>query len=321
MHGAGFTNAVATLGTALTPEQARLISHYTDEVILAYDSDDAGQKATARAVRLFDEIGLKVKVLRMEGAKDPDEYIKKFGATRFKLLLDGSTNATEYAIDRLKEKYDLSTDDGKVRFLGELAALLAGVPNPVERDVYISRWANTLGVSAQALTEQVQSLWRRRKAGERKKRDGDLTLASQDVSQPRDPQRARNIGYALAEDKLIAALWKNNDFYPFIKERIRPEDFVTDSNRVIFQELCRRLEENRPVTVTAFASVLDEALLSRLTWLLADNDTVRFDRQQVEDFIDKIRSRQLKKDSAEISGMDRQELDDYIKKLSEKKRG
>ena len=322
MHGAGFTNAVATLGTALTPEQARLISHYTDEVILAYDSDDAGQKATARAVRLFDEIGLKVKVLRMEGAKDPDEYIKKFGATRFKLLLDGSTNATEYAIDRLKEKYDLSTDDGKVRFLGELAALLAGVPNPVERDVYISRWANTLGVSAQALTEQVQSLWRRRKAGERKKRDGDLTLASQDVEvNRRDPQRARNIGYALAEDKLIAALWKNNDFYPFIKERIRPEDFVTDSNRVIFQELCRRLEENRPVTVTAFASVLDEALLSRLTWLLADNDTVRFDRQQVEDFIDKIRSRQLKKDSAEISGMDRQELDDYIKKLSEKKRG
>ena len=129
--------------------------------------------------------------------------------------------------------------------------------------MYISRWANTLGVSAQALTEQVQSLWRRRKAGERKKRDGDLTLASQDVEvNRRDPQRARNIGYALAEDKLIAALWKNNDFYPFIKERIRPEDFVTDSNRVIFQELCRRLEENRPVTVTAFASVLDEALLS-----------------------------------------------------------
>lgn len=322
IYQGGFDNAVATLGTALTPEQARLVSHYTKEVVLAYDSDEPGQAATRRAVKLFDEIGVKVKVLQIQGAKDPDEFIKKFGATRFKLLLDGSSNATEYAIARLRERHDIGTDDGKVRFLAELAGLLCEVPSPVERDVYISRWAGELGVSADALREQVKSSWRRKKNTQRKKQYADLGVASQDVEMNRkDPQRARNIGYALAEDKLIAALLKNNDFYPFISGQLQPEDFVTDSNRAIFAELCGRIAENRSTSMTALAGVLDEALISRLSWLIADNDTQRFDREQVQDYINKIRSYKLKKDSAEISGMTGGELDDYIKKLSEKKRG
>ena len=114
---------------------------------------------------------------------------------------------------------------------------------------------------------------------------------------------------ALAEDKLIAALLKNNDFYGFIRERIGPEDFVTDSNRTIFAELCRRLEENRPVTLTAFSEVLDEALMTRLSWLIADNDSLRFDREQVEDYIRRIQSSRMKKSSdgsiADVSGQAR----------------
>lgn len=323
MHQAGFDNAVATLGTALTSEQARLIAHYTDEVILAYDSDEAGQKATRRATALFDEIGVKVRVLKIEGAKDPDEFIKKYGATRFKLLLDGSSSAAEYAIARLRERHDLTTDEGKVRFLGELANLIAGLPNPVERDIYISRWAGELGVSAEAFRQQVQSQWRKKRTAEQKKQQtADLRPAPQEVEINRkDPQRARNMSAALAEDKLIAALLKNNDFYGFIRERIRPEDFVTDSNRTIFAELCRRLEENRPVSLTAFSEVLDEALMTRLSWLIADNDSLRFDREQVEDYIRRIQSSRMKKSSEEVSQMSPDKLDDYIKKIAENKRG
>ena len=322
IYRGGFDNAVATLGTALTAEQARLISHYTEEVILAYDSDEPGQAATRRAVKLFDEIGVKVKVLKIEGAKDPDEFITKFGATRFKLLLDGSSNATEYAIARLRERFDTTTDDGKVRFLAELSRLLCEVPSPVERDVYISRWAGELGVSQEALREQVKSSWRRKKNAGNKKQTGDLGVAAQDIEVNRkDPQRARNIGYALAEDKLIAALMKHGDYYPFVAGQIGPEDFVTDSNRTIFSELCSRLADGRSTDLTAFAAVLDDALMSRLSWLVASNDTTRFDREQVQDYIDKIRSHKLKKDGSEISGMTGTELDDYIKKLSEKKRG
>ena len=323
MHQAGFDNAVATLGTALTPEQARLIAHYTDEVILAYDSDEPGQKATRRATGLFDEIGVKVRVLKIEGAKDPDEFLKKYGPTRFKLLLDGSSSATEYAIARLRECSDLESDEGKVRFLGELASLLAGLPNPVERDVYINRWAGELGVSGEAFRQQVESLRRRRRSSERKKQESaDLRPAAQEVEiNRRDPQRSRNMQAALAEDKLIAALLKNNDFYGFVRDKIKPEDFVTDSNRTIFTELCRRLEENRPVSPTAFSGVLDEALMTRLSWLIADNDMLRFDREQVEDYIKRILACKMRKSKEEVSQMSPDKLDDYIKKIAENKRG
>ena len=130
-------------------------------------------------------------MLKIEGAKDPDEFIKKYGATRFKLLLDGSSSAAEYAIARLRERHDLTTDEGKVRFLGELANLIAGLPNPVERDIYISRWAGELGVSAEAFRQQVQSQWRKKRTAEQKKQQtADLRPAPQEVEINRKDPRA-----------------------------------------------------------------------------------------------------------------------------------
>lgn len=323
MHQAGFDNAVATLGTALTPEQARLIAHYTDEVILAYDSDEAGQKATRRAMALFDEIGVKVRVLKIEGAKDPDEYIKKNGATRFKLLLDGSSSAAEYVIARLRERHDLTTVDGKVQFLNELADFIAGLAKPVEREAYIGDLVEELGIPAEPFRQQVKSQREKKYNAEQKKQQAaDLRPAAQEVEiNRRDPQRARNMSAALAEDKLIAALLKNNDFYGFIRERIGPEDFVTDSNRTIFAELCRRLEENCSVSPIVFSGVLDETMMDQLSRLIADNDSLRFDREQVEDYIRRILDARMKKSNEEIGQMSREEFSDYFEMIAKKKRG
>ena len=261
-------------------------------------------------------------MLKIEGAKDPDEFIKKYGATRFKLLLDGSSSAAEYAIARLRERHDLTTDEGKVRFLGELANLIAGLPNPVERDIYISRWAGELGVSAEAFRQQVQSQWRKKRTAEQKKQQtADLRPAPQEVEINRkDPQRARNMSAALAEDKLIAALLKNNDFYGFIRERIGPEDFVTDSNRTIFAELCRRLEENRPVSTIVFSEVLDETLMNQFSRLIADSNSLQFDREQVEEYICCILDARMKKSNEEIGEMSREEYSDYLETIAKKKR-
>ena len=323
MHQAGFDNAIATLGTALTPEQARLIAHYTDEVILAYDSDEAGQKATRRAMALFDEIGVKVRVLKIEGAKDPDEYIKKNGATRFKLLLDGSSSAAEYVIARLRERHDLTTVDGKVQFLNELADFIAGLAKPVEREAYIGDLVEELGIPAEPFRQQVKSQREKKYNAEQKKQQAaDLRPAAQEVEiNRRDPQRARNMSAALAEDKLIAALLKNNDFYGFIRERIGPEDFVTDSNRTIFAELCRRLEENCSVSPIVFSGVLDETMMDQLSRLIADNDSLRFDREQVEDYIRRILDARMKKSNEEIGQMSREEFSDYFEMIAKKKRG
>lgn len=139
LHQFGFDYAVASLGTALTEEHASLLAKYTDQVVLIYDGDQAGQSATRRAIPILEKTGLQVRVLRMQGAKDPDEFLHKFGPERFQLLLEGAENQMEYRLQSLRQRYDLSLDDQKVEFLKEAAELLASVGNAVEREVYGAR--------------------------------------------------------------------------------------------------------------------------------------------------------------------------------------
>lgn len=185
------------------------MAQYTDNVTIAYDSDGPGPDATRRAVGLLGEVGVKIRVLSMSGAKDPDEYIKKFGAERFGLLIEGASNATEFEIAKLKQSYDTDTADGKVGFLREFVKLMAGVPNAIERDVYIAKTAADLEVDKAAIAAQLT--YERKRAAKKQKRDaGDLKVYSEvrTPSQKQDFQRARNIKYALAEDKLLAILMK-----------------------------------------------------------------------------------------------------------------
>ena len=146
-HAAGFENAVATLGTALTNEQARLMAKHTKEVLIAYDSDEAGQNATRKAIKMLTEVGLEVRVLHMEGAKDPDEYIKKYGADSFRSLLDAGKTGFEFKIDATLRKYDVNTPDGKIKASRELCDYIAEVYSGVEREVYITATAKRLGLS------------------------------------------------------------------------------------------------------------------------------------------------------------------------------
>ena len=160
LHQAGFDSAVASLGTSLTPEQARLISRYTDQVVIAYDNDNAGIKATQRAIGILEKLDLKVKVLRLEGAKDPDDFIKIKGADAFRNLLEGSENQIDYRMRSVMDKYDLSVDEQKVEYLKEATELVARLPGAVERQVYAMRLASTTGLSADVVSAEVE---RRRK--------------------------------------------------------------------------------------------------------------------------------------------------------------
>ena len=136
LHQAGFDCAVASLGTALTPDHAQLLSRYTKEVVIAYDGDGAGVSAAQRAIGLLEKTGMKVRVLRMKGAKDPDEFIGKYGPEAFAKLLDQSENHIEYRIDQVKGKYDLTDDAQRVEFLKEAVPILAQLPSPAEREIY-----------------------------------------------------------------------------------------------------------------------------------------------------------------------------------------
>lgn len=321
IHQAGFQNAVATLGTALTSEQARLISQYCKEVIIAYDSDGPGQAATKRAINLFDQSGIKVRVLAIPDAKDPDEYIKKFGVTRFKLLLEGSANALEYEIAKISTKYDTETADGKVGFLKEFAQLMAGIYNPVEREVYIAQQSNRLGVAKEAVLAQVRSIQKQRKRTEERKQGQNIPIYSQEVAVNRqDPQRSKYIRYALAEDKLLVLLMKNPDYYGYVSSRLAPSEWVTDLNRSIYQALCQRLSANQPVDMISMASVLGEAELSRLSWLMASSEGFTFGRQEADDYIETIRGFHLQKSGEDLAQMDNAQLEEYIKQITAKKK-
>ncbi len=324
VHQAGFDNGVATLGTALTSEQARLMAQYTDTVVLSYDSDEAGQTATKRAVGLLSEAGIKVRVLSMTGAKDPDEYIKNFGAERFGLLIQGASNATEFEIMKLKRQYDLDTPDGKVGFLKAFVELMAGIQNPVERDVYVAKVSGELEVDKKAVLTQLE--FQMKKVARRQKnarRSEDLKLYSESKGpngQTVDIQRARNIKYALAEDKLLAILMKNPDYYEGIAEKIKVEQFVTDRNRAIAQVLFDRLSNGQSVDLTLLSSKLDMEQMGVVTQLLTSVSGMTFSREDADAYIETILSKQNEKSQDEVASMSEDDLKAYIASLASKKK-
>lgn len=321
MHQAGFDNAVATLGTALTPEQSRLITQYTAEVIIAYDSDGAGQNAAKRAIKLFDETGVKVRVLTITGAKDPDEFIKKFGAGRFEQLLSGSENAIEYGIENIRRKYDVESSDGKVTFLKEFCSMMAGLHNPIERDVYISRICTEVGVEKEAMNLQVEALTRQRNRAKEKKEAADLRIYAP-PERKIDPERQKYQRYAVAEEKLIVLLMRHPDCFDKVARRLTPQDMVTETNRRIYSAIYNKRLNGLEADMISLSSVLDEGDLSKLSWLLASESSGTVLPEAAEDLINAILKFHTTTAPGLVAGLEGEELRKYISNLAaEKKRG
>lgn len=200
LHQAGFTQAVATLGTALTVEQARLMSRYTQDVIIAYDSDEAGVRATQKASKLLRDAGIHTKVLQMRGAKDPDEYIARFGREKFQVLLSGSADALLFRIEKTKEKYDLSIPAEKSKCVNEIIDLLCEIKNLVERNVYRDRVSSDFGIDPQALEKEI----RKRLDPNRGGRAESQRLVSADFMMPK-PEN----DYSQLCVGILSYIWRN----------------------------------------------------------------------------------------------------------------
>lgn len=207
LHQAGFDSAVASLGTSLTPEQARLLSRYTGEIVIAYDNDGAGQKASQRAIGILEKLEVRVRVLQMQGAKDPDEYIKTFGADAFRNLLEQSENHIDYRLGAVQRKYDLKVDEQRVAFVKEAAGVVAELPGSVEREVYAMRVAETAGMPAAVVTDEVQRQRKRRLSRARKERERDLLRPATAMQPPGRSIRFDNPRSAAAEQGIIKLLY------------------------------------------------------------------------------------------------------------------
>ena len=209
LHQYGFTNAVASLGTSLTEEQATLMTRYAEQVILLYDGDQAGQNAAQRAIPILEKAGLQVKVLKMRDAKDPDEFLKKFGADRFKLLLQESANRVEYQLNAIRAKYDIREDNQKVKFLQESAELISSLSSSVQQEVYGHRVAEAAKISYDAMKLEIDKAYKRR-VYRQKKQQESIDLAPAQALQPKSRSiRYDNLKSAMAEEKLLALAFRS----------------------------------------------------------------------------------------------------------------
>ena len=259
LHQYGFDNAIASLGTSLTEEQAALMTRYTDQVVLIYDGDQAGQNATKRAIPILEKAGLQVKVLQIKDAKDPDEFLKKFGADRFKLLLEESSNRVEYQLNAIRRKYDLREDDQKVKFLQESADLISSLISAVQREVYCGRVAEAAKISVDAMKLEVERALKRR-ARQQKKQQEAQDLAPAKNLQPKSRTiRYDNVKSAMAEETVIALAIRE----PALLDRARglkPEEFSVDLLGRVFSQLQQRHSRGQEVSVAVLAELNSEEM-------------------------------------------------------------
>ena len=288
LHQAGFDSAVASLGTSLTPEQARIISRYTNEVIIAYDNDGAGIKASQRAIGILEKLDLKVKVLRVNGAKDPDEFIRLKGADAFRNLLEGAENQVDYRLRAVTDKYDLSVDEQKVEFLKEASELVARLPGSVERQVYAMRVASMAGVNADVVAGETE---RRRKKLLRQSRREDAREQSRPERQSQPAEKAfryENPASAVAEEGVIRLLYLEPEL---INAPLPPaEEFSSPVLAHIYTEICGMLRAGQKVSTTTLTALLSPEEISLVVNIIQKPELLANSRRSMSDYTERIKS-------------------------------
>ncbi|MBR6872219.1 MAG: DNA primase [Ruminococcus sp.] len=284
LNQAGFENAVASCGTALTSEQARMISNYADEAVICYDSDVAGQKATRKAIGILREQGLKVSVVRMDGAKDPDEFINKFGKAKFEHILEKAVDSVSFELLDAQGALDLSNEVGKTDYMKRACEVLVRIKSPIERDIYISKVAREQDVSKEAVEEQVRIMIEveKKKKAEKKKQEA-LNFSSK--RDPLNPDAALHPREDRAEKALIYYLYNNPDKCGYLLSRITPDKFVTDLNARIYGSLTAKLKAGEDYSFSSFYSEFSPEQVDRIVAIISDFSDEGIDANVAEDCI------------------------------------
>lgn len=322
MQQAGIDTAVCACGTALTPEQVRLISEYADEVILSYDSDEAGQKATLRSLELFRNSPVRVGVLQIPGAKDPDEYIKKYGAERFRALLDGVGNALDFQLKRLRDQYDLKQDSQRLEYVREAVDMLAERSNPTEQEVYAGRLAEETNISKNAIMTQLATAVK--KAGSKRRREQNRArLHSGEMNQINVPYSAggsQALGVASAEQRILAALLREPSYLKQVQSQLSPDKFVLPQQKELYQAMLTCQEQGIEISLSTLRPfVQSEETLNELSRLAAQYSDVNCTPDDLRLYLDRIA--QGTPIASKAANMSNEDLERYLQSMREKKQG
>lgn len=300
LHQAGFDNAVASMGTALTVEQTRLLSRFTKELVLCYDNDNAGQLATQRALELLNNSEFSVKVLKLPNRmvdgkptkQDADDFIKNYGPAAFENLLSGSENGVEFRMTQIASRYDLTSDEGRIGYAGEMSEELCRLENAVERDVYTNRAAQTAGLSPEAMKLEVQRAFKRRAARDRKARERQELNLTRSL-QPADRAiRYDDLRSAMAEEGVIRLLMQDDSLFPD-QPPLREDEFSSPLLGRIYGELWRCRGSGS--SMAALSASLTPEEMSHLTTLLQKPESTANAPQALADYIRIIREEGVKR--------------------------
>lgn len=322
LNQAGFTNAVATLGTALTNEQAVLMKRYADEVIICYDADGAGQKATARAIDILRNAGLPIKILTVPSGKDPDEFIRskgENGPAAFKLLIEKCGNDIEYRLMKLRENYNLNTTDGKVAFLNEAVKIVATIESPIERDVFASKLCAELEIDKNAFLEQISKVKRRDRRENIKKETRQIQAELNGQSDKINREHYKKPRSSSAEEALLVYLINNPDYANSISERVTPDKFSNSLIKHYYEYVLSKIKSGYE-PLTSVSSDFNSDEVSYLYKLISTTIPAASTREAVEEYINVINEESNKLTSDKLADMSADDINDYIMKMKQNKK-
>lgn len=314
LHQAGFCEAVATCGTSITGEHARLMSQYCDEVYICYDSDAAGQKATQSAIQILSAAGLRAKVVRISGngVKDVDDYLRIFGADHFKVLLGGSEGSTEYELANAKSGLDQESDLGKVEYLQKAVSVLAGIENRIEREVYISRVAQEQGIAKDVISAEVAALLKKKHRQNEKKEWRQISSMSR--RDDLNPEARDHPTHARAEEGVIAYVMTHPEDEDSVFSRLSPDEMVTSLYKKIYKTMKNLHDLGQDIGMSALGGELSADEMGKISSILAKSRDVAVNKQALDDYIALLKRGVKQADAAELSD------DDMIRFMQEQRK-
>ena len=320
MHQAGVDNAVAACGTSFTHQQARLLSRYNDKITVMLDADSAGEKATNKAIEILSPIFSNINVLRLPDAKDPDEYIKKFGPEKFNALLDGASNDIEYKLFSIKNKFNISTDNGKWQYLKECVKALALIDDRIARQLYAGKIADECGIATDALLREIDVLVKKNYYND-KKRFEQKTVFNDQFRTKVDLVQMKNLRADSAEKMLISILIKSPKIYDSIAEKIGIDSFVTDINKRVFSKTVEIINDDRVPELSYYSGEFSADEMGHIVEIFNLMTNCSDNIKQINDCIEVINEEKNKIMASNPSQMEKDEWAETMKKLAQKKRG
>lgn len=322
LHQAGFDNAVAGLGTALTVNQVKLLARNADEIVVSYDSDEPGKKAAAKAIEMLKENNVSVKVITIPKAKDPDEYIRlqgEKGVVKFKDLIENSKSDTEYKLSEVKRKYNLENDEDKVKYLTEASKILASSYNSIEREVYAIRLSAEVGVSKSSVMMQIEKYLKQRKKKEQRKEFKNVEKFVSAANDKVNAEKKNNLRAAVAEESLISAVINNPDIAESIFLKIMPDDMITNFNKRVFEVIRELVSNNKMLDISNFSLYnFSFEEIGRITKIICGYNAKMGTKEAIDEYLKVIKEENTKNQFKNVSDVSEENIKEYISSLKNK---